>query len=49
MSNEEYFYIIRKERTSDEDGEFIRKMYGEQFYISMKNNAILMHFFILPH
>lgn len=29
MSNEDYFYILRKERTSDEDREFIRKMYGD--------------------
>ena len=29
MSNEDYYYIIRKERTSDVDREFIRKMYGD--------------------
>jgi len=29
MSKEEYFYILRKEKTSDDDREFIRKMYGD--------------------
>ena len=29
MSKEDYYYILRKERTSDVDREFIRKMYGD--------------------